>query len=128
MKTDDLSKIEIPDGLEAKLENLIDHFAEIENQSKKKVKQIRWWTSSAAASLLLLVSAGVFFLDFDRGSKSEATVQTSIETENQYVTCREVQRALALVSINFNKGMNQLAMATNEIEKSNKTLNKTLKR
>jgi hypothetical protein len=124
MKTDDLfAQIEVPADLEVRLETLIDDLAEKEKQSKQKAKQLRLWTVGIAASIVLLFSVGWFF-----HSDREHPVPLTAQANNPEISCIEAQKALVLVSVNFNKGLNQLAMANNEIEKSNKTLNEVLKR
>jgi hypothetical protein len=128
MNTDDLDKIEVPAGLESKLEVLIDNLDKKENQLKRKVKQIRLRTISIAASVALFISAGLFFIHSNNEDQSPITAQTVDTITDPAMAYQEAKKALELVSRNFNKGINQLAMATNKIEKSNKTLNKTLKR
>jgi hypothetical protein len=128
MKTDKIfDEIEVPAGLESKLENLIDQLAEKDRQSKRKGEQIRLWIVSAAASLALLISVGVL-LNSRNENNSPVAAQKVNTIEDPEIACQEAQKALTLVSLNFNKGMDQLAIVTNEIEKYNKTLNKTLKK
>jgi hypothetical protein len=128
MEKDDLfAQIEVPADLESRLETLIDDLAEKENQSKRKARQLRLWTVGIAASIVLLFSVGWFFHS-DREHPVPLTAQAVNPAENLEISCLEAQKALVLVSVNFNKGLNQLAMANNEIEKSNKILNAVLKR
>jgi hypothetical protein len=126
MKTDDVfEKIEVPAGLESKLAALIDRLANKEEQSKKKTRYIRLWTFSAAAGIALLLSVGWFFHP-NTGARLLVVDRPAASMEDPEKAYEEAQKALALVSMNFNKGMNQLALATSEIEKSNKILNNTL--
>ncbi|GHT26165.1 hypothetical protein FACS189432_00010 [Bacteroidia bacterium] len=128
MKTDDLfDKIEVPADLESRLETLIDDLAEKEKQSKRKARQLRLWAVGVAASIILFFSAGSFFY-FDRENTISLTAQTFHQDENTENSCIEAQKALALVSVNFNKGLNQWIIANKEIEKSNKKLNELLRR
>ncbi|MDR0866804.1 MAG: hypothetical protein LBO74_18010 [Candidatus Symbiothrix sp.] len=128
MKKDNkFDEIEVPAGLESRLETLIDQLAEKEKQSKWKSEQIRLWIVSAAASIALLISVGVLFYS-KNGNEYPVASQKVNTIKNPEIACREAQKALVLVSRNFNKGMGQLAIVTDEIEKSNRTLNKTLKR
>ncbi|GHT07676.1 hypothetical protein FACS189426_01550 [Bacteroidia bacterium] len=128
MKTDDLfDKIEVPADLESRLETLIDDLAEKEKQSKRKARQLRLWAVGVAASIILFFSAGSFFY-FDRENTISLTAQTFHPDENTENACIEAQKALALVSVNFNKGLNQWIIANKEIEKSNKKLNELLRR
>jgi hypothetical protein len=120
-------EIEIPEGLEARMEALIDHLAEAEKRSKqKKTKQIWLWIGSVAAGIALLISAGVFYYSQNKINQPPVT-QSNVVTDPK-IACLETQKALELVSRNFNQGLNQLAMVTNELDKSNQILNKTLKR
>jgi hypothetical protein len=128
MKTDKIfDEIEVPAGLESKLESLIDRLAEKEEQSKRKGEQIRLWIVSAAASMALLISVGVLLHSKNENHSPVAAQKgnTMVDPEMAY---QEAEKALTLVSLNFNKGMDQLAIVTNEIEKSNTILNKTLKK
>ena len=123
MKTNDWKdeNIAIPNGLEAKLEQLIDGLAEQETQTKRR----RLWVSfSAAASIALLLSMGTFFY-----TKQARDIQlTAQNIENPELAYLEAQKALEKVSINFNKGMNQLAFVSEKIDKTNQILDKTLKK
>jgi hypothetical protein len=128
MKTDDLfDQIEIPADLESRLGALIDDLAEKEKQSTRKVRQMWLWTAGIAASIALFFSAGLFFYSH-RENRTPIVAQTVNPATDPDIACLEAQKALALVSVNFNKGLNQLAMAKDEIEKSNKKLNELLKR
>ncbi|MDR2804343.1 MAG: hypothetical protein LBB85_01690 [Dysgonamonadaceae bacterium] len=128
MKTDDLlDTTEVPAGLESRLGILIDRLAEEEKRSAAKTRQLRRWISGIAAGVTLLLGAGIFL--YSGSSKDTVlTAQTTALSEEQILACREAQKALALVSRNFNKGMEQWSLAVNEIEKSNHTINKTFKR
>ena len=112
-------EIAIPDGLEARLEQLIDKLAEQELQTKRR----RLWVSifSVAASIALLLSVGMFF-HTQQPNNSQLTAQNMASPELAYV---ETLKALEKVSVNFNKGMDQLAFVSTEIEKTNQILNKT---
>jgi hypothetical protein len=128
MKTNDsFDKIAVPADLESRLETLIDRLAEAEKVSTHKTQQMRWWISGMAAGLAILLSLGIF-LHSDYSKNNDLTAQATPLTKEQELACLEAQKALVLVSRNFNKGMDQLTLAVNEIEKSNNTINKTFKR
>ena len=112
-------EITVPDGLETKLEQLIDNLAEQEMQTKRR----RLWVSifSVAASIALLLSVSMFF-HTQQPNHSQLTAQN---IENPELAYLETLKALGKVSVNFNKGMNQLAFVSTEIEKTNYILNKT---
>ena len=126
MKTDDfLNEIDVPDGLGLKLETLIDRLDKEEMHSKRKAKQIRLQIGSIAASIVILISIGLY-INLSGKIKIFAVSQTETINDPE-VAYREAERALALVSENFNKGLEQLAIVSNEMEKTNKTLEKTFK-
>ena len=124
MKTNDWKdeEILIPEGLENRLEQLIDRLAEQEKQAKRR----RLWitTFSAAASIALLLSAGVFF-HTKQYKDSQLAAQSIEHPELAYF---ETLKALEKVSVNFNKGMDQLAGVSEKIDKTNHILDKTLKK
>ena len=126
MKTDDfLNEIDVPTGLESKLETLINRLDKEEKQSKRKARQIRLWVGSVAASIVVLISVGLYIYSSDKTKMFNAS-QTATITDPE-VAYREAEKALILVSENFNKGLSQLAMVSDQIEKTNKTLDKTFK-
>jgi len=126
MKTDDfLNKIDVPAGLESRLEILIDRLDKEEMQSKRKAKQVRLWAGGIAASIVALISVGLYINSSDKMNISNASQTATINDPE--VAYREAERALVLVSQNFNKGLAQLAMVSDEIEKTNNTLDKTFK-
>jgi len=119
MKTNNCKEeeIAIPDGLAARLEQLIDGLAEQETQMKRR----RMWlgTLSAAAAIALLFSTGIFF----------HTKQSNLRSiENPELAYFEAQKALEKVSVNFVKGMNQMTFVAEKMEKTNQILNKTFKK
>jgi len=126
MKTDDfLNEIDVPTGLESKLETLINRLDKEEKQSKRKARQIRLWVGSVAASIVVLISVGLYIYSSDKTKMFNAS-QTATITDPE-VAYREAEKALILVSENFNKGLSQLAMVSDQMEKTNKTLDKTFK-
>ena len=121
MKTNDWKEdeIAIPEGLEARLEQLIDRLSEQEMQTKRRRL---WGTFSAAASIALLLSIGILLLP-----KRSDNLQLTAQIENPEFAYREALKALEKVSVNFNKGMDQLAFVSEQMEKTNHILDKTLK-
>jgi hypothetical protein len=126
MKTDDfLNAIDVPAGLESGLETLIDRLDKEERQSKRKARQIRLWVGSVAASIFVLISVGLYIHSSDKTKMFNASQTATINDPE--IAYRETERALILVSENFNKGLSQLAMVSDQMEKTNKTLDKTFK-
>jgi hypothetical protein len=124
-KNNSINDINIPADLKSKLETLIDRLEREEKYSKQKAKQIRLWVGSIAASLVILVSIGLYMRSFDKTETSAISVTATIDDpELAYI---EAVKALTRVSMNFNKGLSQLTLASNEMKKTTKTLNKTFK-
>jgi hypothetical protein len=128
MKTDNLFEtIEVPENLASKLETLIDELSEKESKTKRRTARIQLWAASVAASVVLCISAGLFFHS-GKEVNSPFTAQSTDTLTDPEQAYAEAEKALVMVSLNFNKGLDQMAMAMNEIEKSNKKLNEILKR
>jgi hypothetical protein len=124
MRTEDLHEADVPAGLEARLEALIDRLAESEKRSAKK-RKIRLWTAGIAASVVILISTGWFFIPKNEFVASNVSgIQEITDPETAYI---EAQKALELVSRNFNNGLDQLNVITIELEKSNELINNILK-
>ncbi|MDR0683389.1 MAG: hypothetical protein LBG15_16350 [Dysgonamonadaceae bacterium] len=112
-------EISIPEGLEARLEQLIDSLVEQESQMKRR----RLWTGliSAAACVALLLSTVVFF-----HTKQINDVQLTVQNiKNPELAYFEAQKALEKVSVKFNKGTSQLTFVSEKVKKTNQVLNKT---
>jgi cell division septal protein FtsQ len=128
MKTEDLrDEIEVPSDLESRLESLIDRLSETEKQAKRKIK-MRLLTVSIAASIILVLSVGLLLKTEEKPFVSSVSVSSGIRhIDDPETAYRELKKALELMSENLNKGLNELDVNfTNELEKSNKIINKTL--
>lgn len=118
-----------PSALESKLNALIDELADSENKTarvinlKKKKKLI--WIGSIAASLILMIGIGHYFINTNR--IDGPTIAKTINNDEQK-QMEEAQKALVLLSSNFNKGIDQLSLVSENISKTNGILDKTLKR
>lgn len=123
MKSDKLYEIEAPVELEAKLSNLIDLLAEKEVRRKRNTRI--FWIGGIAASVAILSSIGFFYNFEDTPDTLTATRQIVIEDPE--IASREAQKALLQISVNFNKGMKQLNLLSDNLEKTNNILNKTIK-
>lgn len=133
--------VDVPLSLESKLNSLVDELAEKESKETVKVeikpqtnRRMMWtWIGSAAAGVAILISAGLFF------SKSTTTIpdepvvaqhqsdQTEM-SEADKQALKEAEEALILLSSKFNKGVNQLAVVSSNIDKTNELLNKAFNR
>ncbi|GAB6121230.1 hypothetical protein [Dysgonomonas termitidis] len=128
--------IDVPPALETKLENLIDNLASEEKQKAEinagsNRKHLLRWVGSAAACIAVLISVTFYFNNKpDAGQPTVSPKQQTAEnlSEADKKALKEAEDALILLSSNFNKGVNQLAIVTSSLDKSNEILNKTLNR
>lgn len=115
--------IEVPARLEAKLSNLIDDLSRQEEKVVETKKRNLWrWAGSIAAGIAILVFAGIHF------NNTQPTVNTTmanLSVEDQQ-KMEEAEKALLLLSSNFNKGVGQLSVVSENIDKTNEILNKAL--
>ncbi len=133
--------VDVPLSLELKLSSLVNELSEKESKETEKVemkpqtnRRIMWtWIGSAAAGVAILISAGIFF------SKSTTTIPGEPVVAQQQPgqpemseadkkALKEAEEALILLSSKFNKGVNQLAVVSSNIDKTNEILNKTFNR
>lgn len=126
-------EVSIPAGLENRLENLIDELDAKESATRTAIagqsnrRQLWKWAGSVAAGVAILVSAGLYF-NSDTGITPppfSAEGQTDMLSEADAQKVKEAQDALVLLSTKFNKGVDQLAVVSTNIEKTNQILNKT---
>ncbi len=122
-ESDKLYEIETPAGLEAKLSDLIDRVAEKERHTKR-VARI-FWTGGIAASVAILFSIG--FFRSTKNTFDTPMASRHIVVEDPEVASREVQKALLQISVNFNKGVEQLNLLSESLEKTNNILDKTIR-
>ncbi|MFV0536706.1 MAG: hypothetical protein ACK5M3_04950 [Dysgonomonas sp.] len=133
--------VDVPLSLESKLNSLVDELAEMENKETEKVeikpqtnRRMMWtWIGSAAAGVAILISAGLFFSKSTTSIPDEPVVAhtqpNQIEmSEADKQAVKEAEEALILLSSKFNKGVNQLAVVSSNIDKTNEILNKTFNR
>jgi uncharacterized protein YegJ (DUF2314 family) len=133
--------VDVPLSLESKLNNLVDGLAGEESKEVSKVKlkpqdnrRIMWtWIAGAAASVALLISAGIFFnkpatVTPDKPVVTQQQPDEREMSEADKQALKEAEEALILLSSKFNKGMNQLAVVSSNIEKTNEILNKAFNR
>lgn len=115
--------IDVPPALETKLNTLIDHLAhEDEKQSYTKRKPLWRWSISAVAGIALLIVAGIHFIDKQENvmpSYSELTTEDQRKIE-------DAQKALLLLSSNFNKGISQVEVVSTTFDKTNNILDRTI--
>ena len=128
----EVESIDVPSSLELKLNNLIDDLAKKsetrqEEPILQKNKRRLWlWAGSAAAGIVLLISIGIsMYQNKPKAVDTPPTVTASAEDQQKI---KEAQEALLLLSANFNKGMEQLNIVSENLDKTNDILNRTFKR
>jgi hypothetical protein len=128
MKTENLhDEIEVPAGLEARLDALIDSLAETEKRAKRKIK-LRLWTGSIAACIIIAFSAGLLLKPEKKPDTSSVLASSGIRQIDDPETARiEIMNALDLISTNLNKGFDEVDLVfTAELKKSNEIINEVL--
>jgi hypothetical protein len=111
---------ELPEGLSGRLEQHIDQLAadEKKNISPARKRSLYWFSGIAAT---LLIGVAIFF-QVEKQVPSTMADTFSDPREAAHVA----QHALALLSIRFNKGLDQIAEAGEEVNKVNTIVNKQL--
>lgn len=125
LQMNEADSINIPSDLELKLDNLIDNLnyeEEVKQHSKKKHLWIQ--VGSVAAGVALLIFAGIHFTKEQNEMKPSTA---NIELDDQQ-KIEEAQKALILLSTNFNKGLDQVTMVSTNLDKANEILDKTFNR
>lgn len=114
----------LPEGLSERLEQQLDAWAATEKKetvrSSFRRRSLYWFIGAAAIALLCI---GIFrFTDFNEGKHQ--LVDTYTDPQEAAIAAR---KALAFMSVNLNKGINQMNNAQQEMHKVNHILNKHLK-
>ena len=111
---------ELPEGLSDRLERHIDQLAAEEKESRKPSpakKRSLYWISGIAASFLLAMA--IFF------QIEKPVYPTMADTFNDpQEAAIAAQNALAFLSTQFNKGLEQVSEAGKEVDKVNEIVNK----
>lgn len=119
--------IEVPSHLEANLTSLIDKLAEEEAPKTSIRKHLRLW-SGVAASVAIILSVGFYVnnLSIEEGNKvaNKTTHNGLTITDAEYI---QAEKAMRLLSYNFNKGMQQLDEMQVNLDKTNRIFNETFK-
>ncbi|WP_293709731.1 hypothetical protein [uncultured Parabacteroides sp.] len=113
----------LPEGLSERLEQQIDAWATTEKKETMRSSFRRrslYWFSGAAAVALLCV--GIF--QFVAPEKENQLADTYTNPQEAAIAA---QKALAFMSVNLNKGIEQVNEAQQEMNKVNNILNKHLK-
>lgn len=112
----------LPEGLSERLEQQIDAWAAEKKETIRSSFRRRslYWLSGAAAVALLCI--GIFLFTTPNEEHQLADTYT-----NPQEAAMAAQKALAFMSVNLNKGIEQVNEAQQEMNKVNKILNKHLK-
>lgn len=120
----DHTEIKVPLDLENKLSKSIDQWEETEKKTIKikHNRRVYWqWMGSIAAGILLVF--GIWTYVDKNENNASAIADTYTNPKDAY---REAQKALALVSLNLNKGIKQVEEARQKTEKVDKIIKKTI--
>ncbi|MDH6314138.1 hypothetical protein M2137_002932 [Parabacteroides sp. PFB2-10] len=110
----------LPEGLSERLENYIDRLDKAEKRVSMRKRSVYWMVGVAAS---LLIGVALFFPTETIETKP-TTADTFSDPEEAAVVAGE---ALAFLSLQFNKGVNQLEEAKQEVERVNEIVNKQFK-
>lgn len=124
--------IEVPIQLEYRLNNLIDDFKDNDLKQKEIKRFSIWKYISVAACIALIASVGFYLHNRPKVDSSMTIVENTSDTDKltpeDIEKLKKAESALLLVSKNFNKGMDQLAMVSLNVDKTNRIINKATKR
>lgn len=115
----------MPEGMEQRLNDMIDRWDRAEKQSHKMRRQTRIvrikWIGGIAASLLILFSVGTYI--YTQETEYVVPQDTCATPEEAYA---QTQKALVLLSSSLNKGVEQMESIQKTTEKVNNKVNKQL--
>jgi hypothetical protein len=112
--------IPLPDGLEARLEKSLD--AHIAGSKRIHLSRMTYKIAGVAATVLLCIGIAVYQNSFN--TPSEMTADTYQDPQEAALVAGQ---ALAFLSSNLNKGMEQLSDAQKDFQEVNEILNKQIK-
>lgn len=110
----------LPDGLEARLEKSLD--AHISRSKKISLNSMAYKITGIAAAILLCI--GILFYQNPFESTSNTTADTFKDPQEAALVASQ---ALAFLSSNLNKGMEQVSEAQKDFQEVNTILNNQLK-
>lgn len=114
---------QLPEGLSDRLEQYIDQLAtgEQQKQARRIKMRVIYWMSGVAAALLLGIAV---FFQTEQINMRPTTADTFSNPEE---AAQAAQEALAFLSSQFNKGLDQVSEAQGEVDKVNEIVNKQFK-
>lgn len=116
---------DVPAGLEEKLNRMIDEKAEEEQHffRRNKAKRNWRWVGGIAATLLLLVGIGYGIANMGEGMRPPTPRDTFSNPEDAY---KVLQATLLEVSVNLNKGIEQVEETQLDVTKVNREIMKEI--
>lgn len=116
---------DVPAGLEEKLGRMIDEKAEEEQHffRRNKTKRNWRWVGGIAATLLLLVGMGYGIANMGEGMRPPTPRDTFSNPEDAY---KALQTTLLEVSVNLNKGIEQVEETQLDVTKVNREIMKEI--
>ena len=115
---DEALDIPIPKGLAERLEQHIDHMAA--NEKKRKLHRFIYWATSTAAVILLCIG---IFMGIESPSNHNKLADTYTDPAEAAIAA---EKALAFMSAQLNKGLEQVNEAGQKIENVNQIVYKHL--
>lgn len=115
----------LPEGLSERLERFVDTLAEEETaaaESRPRRRRLGWVAGAAAAAAIL---AAVFVIRPETPAPDTPLADTYTDPAEAAVA---VEQAFHLLSVNFNKGLDQVAHAAAEMERANELLLKIIQK
>lgn len=116
----ELERIPVPEGLEERLSKKIDEWEREEKQTARHIRLPRALRYTAiAATFALIMGVGFHLL----GQDQEVNRAEQDTYQDPVLAQQEAERALNLLALNLNKGMQQLEKAKALSDKTEHTLN-----
>lgn len=112
---------QLPEGLGARLERHIDGLAASDRAEARRIPMRRRWLArfSVAASILLAIGTGIYF-----SGKENAPKDTFSDPQEAALVASQ---ALAFMSENLNKGLDNMQQAQKKVAEVNNVLDKQFK-
>ncbi len=114
---------ELPEGLSERLEQYIEQLEADEKEQKSSLFRKRFLITISSVAAALLLGVAIFF-QTERTNLQPTVADTF---SDPYEAAEAAEKALAFLSTQFNKGVDQVSDAQLEIEKVNEIVNKQLK-
>ena len=115
------SPVELPEGLDDRLNRFIDDLDEKEKPrlSGRKI----WLRITSVAACTILVLSGMYF--YNRKSVEDDLSSLRPTIEDPYEAYLEVEKAFEMIAENFTKGLNMTAQIELELRKTNQIIHET---